>query len=195
MPKPTKQPADQPPRLRDRAKTRSAILDAARLLFTQRGYEGVSVREIAAAVGVNAALVIRYFGSKELLFAEAITEKFTWGALLDGPRGDFGLRLAHYILTKDKEADKLDPMLAILLSVADERVAALLRTSLDEQFVQPLATWLGGAEAHTRATLITGYILGLSVMRTLVRSAALTRQDKDEVIDRVAKTLQWYVDG
>src|SRR5215813_12992953 len=60
------------PRKRDAAATRAAILSAAREVFARSGYDGVGVREIAAAAGVTAMLVNRYFGSKEGLFAEAI---------------------------------------------------------------------------------------------------------------------------
>ena len=62
-----------PPRKRNAATTREAILLSARQAFARLGYDGAGVREIAAGAGVTAMLVNRYFGSKEELFAEAIT--------------------------------------------------------------------------------------------------------------------------
>ena len=52
--------------------TRQAILEAARQLFGARAYEQVGLRDIAAAAGATAALVNRYFGTKEQLFREVL---------------------------------------------------------------------------------------------------------------------------
>ena len=59
-------------RKRDREATRRRILDAARDLFGEHGYEGVTVRMIASAADANTALVNRYFGSKAALFGEVL---------------------------------------------------------------------------------------------------------------------------
>src|ERR1700744_2863947 len=56
-------------RSRDAARTRADLLSAARHRFGQDGYERTTIRAIAADVGVDSALVVRYFGSKQALFA------------------------------------------------------------------------------------------------------------------------------
>src|SRR5258708_19952558 len=61
-------PAKKP--LRDAKKTRTRILEAARLRFCQHSYEQVGVRDIAADANIDAALINRYFGTKEDIFAE-----------------------------------------------------------------------------------------------------------------------------
>ncbi len=60
-----------PQRPRNAAQTRADILSAARRRFATEGFERTTLRAIAADVGVDAALVIRYFGSKQDLFATA----------------------------------------------------------------------------------------------------------------------------
>jgi AcrR family transcriptional regulator len=50
-------------------RTRSTILDAARAIFAREGYERTTIRDIAAAAAIDPAMVIRYFRSKEELFA------------------------------------------------------------------------------------------------------------------------------
>ena len=66
-----------------------------------------------------------------------------------------GERLARYVLSKEgKESEQFDPLLALLRSEPNERAAALLQEGLDEQFVRPLARWLGGERAEERAGLI-----------------------------------------
>ena len=59
------------PRPRNAAQTQADILSAARRRFATEGYEPTTLRAIAADVGVDAALVSRYFGSKQDLFATA----------------------------------------------------------------------------------------------------------------------------
>src|SRR3984957_8349306 len=59
------------PRTRNAAETRADILAAARVRFGADGYERTTLRAVAADVGVDPALVIRYFGSKQDLFAAA----------------------------------------------------------------------------------------------------------------------------
>ena len=52
--------------------TRQAILAAARTAFAERGFDGASIRHIAAAAGVDPALVHHYFGTKDQLFLAAM---------------------------------------------------------------------------------------------------------------------------
>lgn len=56
------------PRGAGAADTRRRILDAAELLFAERGFHAVSVRDITTAAGVDVALINYHFGSKQLLF-------------------------------------------------------------------------------------------------------------------------------
>ena len=58
--------------LTNRVSSREALLSAAGVLFTDRGYDGVSTREIADHAGVNLALIQYHFGSKAKLFLETV---------------------------------------------------------------------------------------------------------------------------
>src|SRR5215213_11524161 len=91
------------PRGRNAAATRQAILDSARWCFSHDGYDQVGVRDIAARAGADPALVNRYFGSKEGLFAEAVSAKFDLSELFDGDRAMLGERMARYILHVQKK--------------------------------------------------------------------------------------------
>ncbi len=179
------------------AATRAAMLEAARVLFTRDGYDHVGVRDIAAVVGVDPALIIRYFGSKEKLFAEAVPGRFALSeGLLEGERAGLGERLARYVLRKEgKEGEEFDPLLALLRSAPNERAAALLREGLDERFVRPLARWLGGERAEERAGLIAANLFGLAFMRSVLRSAPLAAGESEHLVALVAPVLQSYVDG
>ncbi len=186
-------------RSRNAALTRQEILRAAQMHFTRYGYDGVGVREIAATVGVNAALVNRYFGSKEGLFVESMAEsfEFPFDDLLND-RSKAGEVLAREVFAKEEKdvaEDDFDPLLVLLRSAANARAAGILREVLDERFIRPLARRLEGEDAELRAALIAAYLLGLASMRFVIRSGPLTAEETERLVAFVAPALQSYVDG
>ena len=58
-----------------KSNTRHLLVEAARELFAERGYEGTSLREIAAAADVDPGMIRHYFGDKETLFITVMTDK------------------------------------------------------------------------------------------------------------------------
>src|SRR3979490_1424213 len=82
--------------------TREEILVAARRLFGEKGYQGATIRGIAAEAGVNPALVHHFFRTKEQVFVAAMNFPLdpatTVAGLLDGPREDVGRRVVTLIL-------------------------------------------------------------------------------------------------
>src|SRR5271165_7469882 len=63
---------------RERAKleTREMILEAARELFIQEGYEGVSMRKVAEKIEYSPTAIYGYFADKEELFRELCHEDY-----------------------------------------------------------------------------------------------------------------------
>ena len=181
-------------RPRNASQTREDILRAAQKLFSQRGYEHVGVRDIATEVGINGSLVIRYFGSKEQLFAEAVTEAFRLGDLLQERREVLGERLVRYLLQEDSDAT-FYPILALLKSATSPQGAALLRQGLEIHFIQPLAEWLGGEDSSLRASLIASTLLGVAIMQDVLYITPLTTSSIEVMIAYVAPVIQGYIDG
>jgi AcrR family transcriptional regulator len=70
---PTPVPANAP--VETHARTRSAILDVAEQLFSEKGVEGTSVRDIIKAAGVNLGAVNYHFGTKERLALEVFARR------------------------------------------------------------------------------------------------------------------------
>ncbi|QHC23617.1 TetR/AcrR family transcriptional regulator [Streptomyces sp. GS7] len=58
-------------RERKRAETRQRISDCATRLFERRGFESVTLADVAAAADVSVKTVVNYFGAKEELFFDA----------------------------------------------------------------------------------------------------------------------------
>src|SRR6202045_3685245 len=117
-----------PRRRRDAAATRSAIFEAATRRFAYQGYEHAGVREIAADAGVDAALVNRYFGSKEGLFTEVVERAFDIRYLVDGDRATLAERLARkMVYGPEGSADERPiPLLLMLRSATEPHAAELI---------------------------------------------------------------------
>lgn len=182
-----------PPPTGSRQATRRALLDGARRLFSQHGYDHVGVREIAATADVNAALINRYFGSKEGLFAEAIADSFTIGDLLVGDRATLGDRLARYLVRPRR--DGFDPTLLLLRSAPSPEVGGVLRAALAYQVATPLADWLGGPDARERAGLVVAVLFGFALTRDVIGAGPLVDGDRDTLAGHLGAVLQRLIDG
>jgi AcrR family transcriptional regulator len=180
-------------RRRNSTATSADLVAAARLLFSQHAYEAVTVRQIAATVGVNQALISRYFGSKRELFVAATEGIFLDTTWFEGDRKAFGLRLAAYIASKKRSDSDVDPLLFLVRSVGDTEAAEILRTAVDAQFIGPMAEWLGGPRAFVRAGVLTSLIIGAAVLRQVIRSRSLATSDREAVIASLARALQQVV--
>jgi len=75
--------------------TRSAILQSALLIFSERGFDGASTRDIAAHTGVHHALINYYFDNKDKLWRAAVSFLFERQAAemsFGGPAGNLKTR-------------------------------------------------------------------------------------------------------
>ena len=179
------------PRPRDAAATRAAILASARRHFAERGYEHAGVREIAADAGVTAALVNRYFGTKEQLFRETLEDAFVIPSLLPEDPSRLGEALARYAAHPEiRKKRDFDPLLLILRSVGSPTAAAIVREQLDQRSIEPLAQWLGGDDAELRAALVVSCMAGLAVVRKVVGSEAFTSGGDDRLEEMLGSVLQ-----
>src|SRR6266480_2098159 len=102
--------------------TRADILEAARRLFAERGYQGATMRAIAAEAGVDAALLVHFFGNKPALMAEAIEWPFDpeveMPKLLADGRRNVGRRLAELFVTTWDDEGSRNPILTVQIGRA-----------------------------------------------------------------------------
>src|SRR5690606_23793015 len=153
-------------RTRNAAATRDAILRAARQRFLQDGYDQVGVRAIAGDAGIDPALICRYFGSKERLFAEVLASTSRDPMqVLGGDRTTFGLRVARAILDPDERApEHLAFVQLVTRSSASPTASGVVRRHIESQFMEPFTAWLGGERAAEKAWLIACILAGVKVM-------------------------------
>ncbi len=161
-------------RRRNAAATREAILESAIGHFARAGYDGVGVREIARDAGVTAMLVNRYFGSKELLFVEAVETSFAPAVFI----GQDGVALAHDAATvlaaqSTPDAEPPAPFLIMLRSLSNPRATRIVRDAIERHVGARLALQLAGRGARVRADLILSVIGGVLLMRRIVTPRTL----------------------
>ncbi len=181
-------------RPRNAAATRAAILAAASKRFSAESYEQVGMRDVAGDVGVDAALISRYFGSKEELFLAVLNDCGEATDLMDGDRADFGRRFAHELVYGARKDGKLNMMLIMLRSAASPKAADVLKQSADA-FYGPLTEWLGGEDAKVRTRMLAGLLMGLTVGRDISGGFDLSKAECEAMCSRLATILQDLVDG
>src|SRR3954470_24591412 len=117
--------------------TRAAILATARGRFATDGYERATIRAIAADAGIDPSMVMRYFGSKEGLFAAAADFELRLPDPRGVPREHVGRLAAEYFLTRWEDDDTLQALLRV--GATNEAAAQRLREIFAEQLTPVVA--------------------------------------------------------
>ncbi len=183
------------PRPRNAEATRAAILNAARERFARESYDDVGMRDIAGDVGVDAALVSRYFGSKEELFLTVLDSCANGRDLMDGERADFGRRVARDVIFEGGGEGKLKKLLIMLRSIGSAKAMELVQRTGSESFFDPFAAWIGGEDGAVRARLAAATIMGMAVSREITAGFGLTPAECERLADRMALILQSIIDN
>ena len=187
------------PRKRDAAATRAAILSSARQVFARAGYDGAGVREIAAGAGVTAMLVNRYFGSKEELFAEAITAAnatptIATDAVLTSEHPGRAIARALVAITRAGDTP-LEGFLMLLNSASSPRAAEIGRAVIEAGHQATVARALHGRHVEQRAALILSLVAGFQMMRQSIGLGALAEAEPDVLANLLAPLFEQLVKG
>lgn len=178
--------------------TREEILAAARRLFGERGFDGTTIRAVAAAAGVNQALVHHFFGTKEQVFIAAVDFPVDPAAilpvLLDGPRDELGQRMARFLLSVWREPATRAPVLALLRSsTGNPQAAAMLRDLLGSVLFSRFAEATGASRMRIAAA--AGQMVGLLLLRYVIEVEPLASAAEEDVVAIMAPVIQGCVDG
>ncbi|MEW9548548.1 TetR family transcriptional regulator [Nonomuraea sp. NPDC050783] len=176
---------------RDREATRARLLETARLRFAREGYDATSVRDIAADAGVDATLIFRYFGSKKALFDEATAE--IPADLLDGPQDELVARMVEAVVFQDwTRYGGEHPLVAMLRSSHHEDTRRRIREEVCATYVEALAGLAEGEDAELRAELLSAWLVGIGILRSVVATPALSEVGAAGLaphVERVATAL------
>lgn len=178
-------------RKRDAAATRDALLRAATELFTSQGFDRTSVREVAAAAGVDQALVFRYFGTKEDLLAAVLTAP---GRALRADHGPDELLEAvlRQLFADDPRGHGANLLLLALSGPQRGTVAEALEREVAGPFREALTEPHADDDARLRADLVLAWVLGLALSRHISPDNPTGTADPDRAVHlvlRAATTL------
>lgn len=171
--------------------TKTAILAAARERFGTVGFQGATIRAIAADAGIDPAMVMRYYGSKNRLFAAAAEFNLAFPDFAAGDDSQVGRALVRHFLNRWEG----DEALVILLrsSAANEEAAQRMREIFGTQLRPLVAKLAPDAEADWRSGLIASQILGLALCRFVLRLPPVVAMSRDEVVENFGPTIQRYL--
>ncbi|MFE3552542.1 TetR family transcriptional regulator [Streptomyces kronopolitis] len=177
---------------------RERILAAARTEFAERGYDKTSIRRVAKAAGVDPALVHHYFGTKEQVFAAAIELTFapalTMPDALAGGGADVGERMARFMFGIWENPVSRQPLLAIMRSaLTNDTAAAVLRGLIERRMLQRVAGELDVPDPEFRVQLAAGHLIGIAMLRYVIRMDPIASADTEEIIAMVAPALRRYL--
>jgi AcrR family transcriptional regulator len=180
--------------------TRQAILDAARTRFAEHGWDRATVRAIAGDAGVDPALVLHFFGSKQVLFTAAMSWPFDTDAAVEqvasGPRSQLGRRLVAFFLSIWEDPERREPLTVMLrAATTNEQAAALLRESLMTLFLAPLGERLEMPDAELRMSLCSSQLIGLGTARYVLAFEPLASLAPERLVELVGPNLQRYMTG
>ncbi|SCG66567.1 TetR family transcriptional regulator [Micromonospora halophytica] len=183
------------------AGTRAAILAAARDAFAARGYDGVSIRQVASVAAVDPALVHHYFGSKVELFRTAVrTAVDPEGLLSDLFAGDvdtLGERMVARFLEVWEGGAGANASALLRTAVTGGPTADLVREAVLPAVAGELLRRLGvdRREASLRAALIASQLSGLATTRYVLALPPMAGASAEWVVAVVGPTIQRYVTG
>jgi AcrR family transcriptional regulator len=180
--------------------SRAAILEAARRCFAQAGYDGASLRTIAAEAGVDPAVVLHFFGSKHGLFTAAVGWPFDPAVIASAlaASGTDGLaaRLARVFLRFWEDPPTRGPLLALLRSaMTHEPSAKLLREFVVRELFASIASLVSGPDAQLRLELAAGHLVGVAVLRYALAVEPVASAGVDDLVRLLTPSLAPYLEA
>jgi AcrR family transcriptional regulator len=179
--------------------TRSTILDAARTAFSEKGLAGTTIRGVASAAGVDAALVYHYFRAKDDLFLAAMELPFdpreVIGPALVGGADGAGERLLRAFLSMWDDPEVAPALIGIVRSALQPGGERLVTEGFVPVVLLPAGQALGIDRPEVRMPLVISQVAGLILTRYLVRLEPIASMPADRVVATYAPVIQHYLTG
>jgi AcrR family transcriptional regulator len=181
------------------ADTRGEIVEAAKRVFADRGYDGTSLRGVAREAGVDPALVHHYFDGKAALFVAAMALPFDPRQVKEHAAGPeySGSRTIEGFLTMWDHAEGTGSSFASCLSAmaASSNVADAMREFVNERVWSVLRHNEGETEAlrRRRTAMVSSQLMGLAFARYILRVPPMSTASPKQIGRWVGPTLDRYV--
>ena len=181
--------------------TKQSILESARTAFAEVGYDKASVRAIAAAAGVDPALIHHYFGTKEKLFLAAMNSPVNPAELIPkamaGPREQAGERLVATVLSVWDSPGGGAALALLRSAMTNDWTARLMREFVVTQVLRRAIKELGidEKEAPTRSALVATQIAGLAMVRYVLKVEPVASAPAAQLVAAIGPSVQRYLTG
>jgi len=181
--------------------TKQSILESARTVFAEAGYDKASVRAIAAAAQVDPALIHHYFGTKEKLFLAAMNSPINPAELIPramaGPREQAGERLVALVLSVWDSPAGAAAVALMRSAMSNEWTARLMREFVVTQVLRRAVAELqiDEKEAPVRTALVATQIGGLAMIRYVLKVEPIASSPPERLVAAIGPAVQRYLTG
>jgi AcrR family transcriptional regulator len=181
--------------------SRDRILDAARRLFAEQGFEGTSLRQVARAAGVDPAMVHHFFNGKDELFAQSVelpADPEEVLADVSAARPEQRAELIVRAVLRLWEGPAQPSLLAFLRGTLSSKArTALLRELVTRTVVRRIMAGVPGPpqEVALRGDLVATQMVGLMMVRYVVRLEPIASAAREDVVRLVSPNVQRYLTG
>ncbi|WP_203799359.1 TetR/AcrR family transcriptional regulator [Mycobacterium heckeshornense] len=180
--------------------TRERILKSARDLFARNGIHKTSIRAVAAAAGVDSALVHHYFGTKERLFAAAVRIPIDpmdiIGPLREVPVEDLGYRLPSTLLPLwDSELGA--GVIATVRSLLAGSEVNLIRSFIEDVIAVEIGSRIDDPPGSgiIRIQFVASQLVGVVMARYILELEPFKSLPPEQIARTIAPSLQRYLTG
>ncbi len=178
-----------------RRRSETAILEAARALFAETGFERATIRAVAAQAGVDPALVMQYYGSKEGLFAAATRRSHEHESVVHAPREQVPAAALADLFEKFEGAGDREAAVALLRNcLTHPEAQRVMRDDVMCHVTARVAETIGGDDAELRAGLLSACVMGLGLARYLFDMPAVATASRAQIEQLVEPALRALVD-
>lgn len=180
----------------DAQASRQALLDAARALFDEVGFDRATTREIGERARVDPALIARYFGGKEGLFLAALAE---------APLGDGGEELETeprallaFLLRRWEEQGRTPVSRALASPALTAQARRQVQAVLGPRLLEPLADELrvrGVPDPQLRAELLVALAVGVAATRSNGSLPNVAEAPLEDVVESLRPVVDALASG
>lgn len=182
------------PREERRRRTEAAILEAARELFAEHGFEKTTIRAVAAKAGIDPALVMQYYGNKEGLFAASARWHIDHKKIATAALEDIAGTALTDVFEGFEDPAKRDGAIALLRNcLTHDSALEVVRDEVMCETQAMIAQTIGGPDAELRAALLGSTVMGLILGRYLLQLPALQAASQDDIQRILGPVLEQIV--
>ena len=167
---------------RDAVATRAAILAAAHQRFLRESYDSVGLRDIAGDAKVDVALISRYFGGKEGLFREIVSDEDKPKIFREPKSVDELPDFLAKLVVEDADEDlqkRMEMFIIMLRSASSPKAGEIIRDLVHLDVLGPLTELIGGDQGEFRANMLLSILMGIGVLRTIMMVDGFSGDEAD----------------